>query len=83
MLRSKSPLEVGTYTYLWNTNGATGSTLNDLAAGWYSVTATETGSGCYHHTNVEIEYDPTCNAIISGYIYDDDSLQLCIRRYIS
>ncbi len=42
----------GVYTYLWS-NGATTATVNGLAAGTYSVTATD-GSGCNNATTVTI-----------------------------
>jgi hypothetical protein len=37
--------EPGTYQYNWS-NGQTGSTINNIPAGTYTVTILETGSGC-------------------------------------
>ncbi|MEL6865741.1 MAG: T9SS type A sorting domain-containing protein [Bacteroidota bacterium] len=54
---------------LWS-NGGTGLVQTDLAPGGYSVTATDTQTGCRRHENVFIELDPTCTAIISGFVYN-------------
>lgn len=63
------------FTYEWNT-GATGPTVGNLAAGWYSVTITDVTTGCRLHQNIEVGQLPNCFATISGYVYSDTA-QTC------
>jgi gliding motility-associated-like protein len=45
------------YTYTWS-NGATGSTINNLGAGTYNVIVKSNSSGCLHNGTVTIRESP-------------------------
>nr|MBA3900072.1 gliding motility-associated C-terminal domain-containing protein [Bacteroidota bacterium] len=43
------------YTFAWSPTGATGSTANDLHAGFYTVTVMDIASKCLHRETIEIK----------------------------
>lgn len=72
-----TPVYSGNYTYLWN-NGATSSALSNIAAGTYTVTATDI-SGCSASQSVTIteptgmtltntQVNPSCSNVNNGSI---------------
>ncbi len=60
----------------WST-GATGTTLSNVASGWYSVTVTN--GGCTFNQNVFIGFDQTCRATISGFVVNESGASNCIK----
>lgn len=44
---------VGPYTYIWS-NGGTTADISNLAPGTYTVTVTDTGTGCFNFTSIDI-----------------------------
>ncbi len=59
-----------TPVFAWSNNGS-GDTQTGLAPGGYSVTVTDTDTGCATHENILVEEDPSCIVTISGYVYND------------
>ncbi len=59
------------YTYTWS-NGITGDTLSNLAAGGYSINVYD-AIGCFYHTTTILNYDPldSCFSRIEGTLYLD------------
>jgi gliding motility-associated-like protein len=54
------------YTYAWS-NGATTASIEDIAAGTYSVTVTD-ANGCTDECSVEVSTTPCCNVTYGGEI---------------
>ncbi len=67
-----------TPSFEWS-NGQTGDTLSNVAAGWYSVTVTDEEQDCQTHQNVEVKLDPSCYVHISGSVYLDSETPDCIE----
>lgn len=57
------------YSYQWNT-GATGTSINNLAPGGYSVIVTDS-VGCFQQSTVILDPPDSCFVIISGRVYHD------------
>lgn len=52
-------------SFNWS-NGAATEMVSDLSSGFYSVTVTDTETGCQVHQNIEVSEDPDCSVRISG-----------------
>ena len=59
----------------WST-GADTETIEGLSQGWYSVTVTT--ESCSIHQNVFVDEELSCKVIISGSVYDDNSMADCV-----
>ena len=66
---SVKPQSPGVYTYIWDT-GATIRAIENLAAGTYNLTATETTSGCQQTFSFDISQPATPLQIVSTQYYD-------------
>ncbi|HTL81620.1 MAG TPA: T9SS type A sorting domain-containing protein [Bacteroidia bacterium] len=56
---------VGPYTYSWAPSGGTSATASNLGAGNYTVTVTDSGSGCTMTSSVNVAN----NSTLSTYVY--------------
>jgi hypothetical protein len=73
---SVSTTGINNPVYEWS-NGATTSSVSGLAPGIYSVTISSTNGSCEEVRSFEILQDPSCLAVISGYVYNDDATLSC------
>ena len=58
-------------------NGATTSSVTNLAPGIYEVTISSPNGTCEEVRVVEILQDPSCLTVISGYVFNDDETLNC------
>jgi uncharacterized repeat protein (TIGR01451 family) len=61
--------------FIWS-NGATTSSINNLASGWYGVTISD-NSGCTLIRNYYVPYDSSCYIHINGYVYNVSFSNTC------
>ena len=73
---SVSTTGINNPVFEWS-NGATTSSVTDLAPGTYSVTISSSNGNCQEVRTFEILQDPGCLAVISGIIYNDDATLSC------
>lgn len=62
----------------WSTGATNFTSIGDLAPGGYSVTVTDTDTGCREHQVFYIEEDSLCFSTISGFVYIDAENEDCV-----
>ena len=58
------------FTYSWN-NGATGSIITGITSGTYTLTVTDTGTGCTHSASASIASSSGITALSSSLTYNE------------
>lgn len=65
-------------TFLWS-NGAVTEDINNLSAGWYTVSITDPATGCVFDRNYHLSMlNTNNNIIIRGYVYDVSATGSCL-----
>ena len=73
---SVSTFGINEPVFEWS-NGATTPDVSGLAPGIYTVTISSPIGACEEIRNFEILQDPSCLAVISGYVFNDDETLAC------